>query len=87
MSSLEIRNREIQEKEEGHVKNNVVAKRKEAGSLKGLPELFREEDGMGTVEVILIIVVLVGLVIVFKNQITQIVTNLFNKISTQTGKI
>lgn len=62
-------------------------KNEETKALKGLRELFTEEDGMGTVEVILIIVILVGLVIVFKNQITQIVTNLFNKISTQTGKI
>ena len=30
---------------------------------KGFQEFLREEDGMGTVEVILIIVVLVGLVI------------------------
>ncbi len=41
--------------------------------LKGLSELLTEEDGMGTVEVILIIVVFVGLVIIFKNQITSIV--------------
>ena len=37
---------------------------------KGFQEFLREEDGMGTVEVILIIVVLVGLVILFKSQIT-----------------
>ena len=43
--------------------------------------------GMGTVEIILIIVVLVGLVILFKSQITTIVNNLFNKITSQTGKI
>lgn len=55
--------------------------------LKSWRSFLREEDGMGTVEVILIIVVLVGLVIIFKEQITKIVTNLFNKITTQTGKI
>ena len=55
--------------------------------LKNWRGLLREEDGMGTVEVILIIVVLVGLVIIFKDQITQIVTSLFNKITAQTGKI
>lgn len=55
--------------------------------LKGLRELVREEEGMGTVEVILIIVVLVGLVVLFKDQITKIVNNLFNKITTQTGKV
>ena len=48
---------------------------------------MKEEDGMGTVEIILIIVVLVGLVILFKSRITTIVNNLFNKITSQTGKI
>ena len=52
--------------------------------LKGMREFFTEEDGMGTVEVILIIVVLVGLVIIFKDQITEIVEKLFEKITTQT---
>lgn len=50
-------------------------------------ELLRDESGMGTVEVILIIVVLVGLVILFKTQITQIVENLFDKITKQTNSI
>lgn len=55
--------------------------------LKGMREFLAEEEGMGTVEVILIIVVLVGLVIIFKNQITKIVNNLFDRITSQTGKI
>ena len=55
--------------------------------LKGMKEYMKEEDGMGTVEIILIIVVLVGLVIIFKNQITQVVNNLFQKITSQTGGI
>lgn len=55
--------------------------------LKGWKQFLKEEEGMGTVEVILIIVVLVGLVIIFKDQITKIVNDLFSKISTQTGKI
>ena len=38
---------------------------------------FKDEDGMGTVEVILIIVVLIGLVIVFKQQISGIVESVF----------
>jgi len=59
----------------------------EEKGLKGIEELLKEEDGMGTVEIILIIVVLVGLVVIFKDQITKIVDNLFNKISTQTGRI
>lgn len=56
-------------------------------NLKNLGHFLREEGGMGTVEVILIIVVLVGLVILFKDQITKIINNLFSKITTQTGKL
>ncbi len=55
--------------------------------MKNWKDFVREEDGMGTVEVIMIIVVLVGLVIIFKDQITKIVTNLFGKITAQTGKL
>lgn len=61
--------------------------KKKSGNLKNWRQLVKEEDGMGTVEVILIIVVLVGLVIIFKDQITKIVNDLFSKISSQTGKI
>lgn len=62
-------------------------RRNTEGNLKGLRELFREEEGMGTVEVILIIVVLVGLVVIFKNQITGIVNRLFQKITNQVTNI
>ena len=55
--------------------------------VKGMREFIREEDGMGTVEIILIIVVLVGLVIIFKSQITQIINSLFQKITSQTGTV
>ena len=55
--------------------------------LKNVKQFLKEEDGMGTVELILIIVVLVGLVIIFKDQITKIVQNIFSKITKQTEKI
>ena len=48
---------------------------------------LKEESGMGTVEIILIIVVLIGLVIIFKSQITQFVNSLFSKITSQAGRI
>lgn len=47
----------------------------------------RDDRGMGTVEVILIIVVLVGLVIIFKGQITAIVNSLFGQITSQTSNL
>ena len=55
--------------------------------VKGMKEFIREEDGMGTVEIILIIVVLVGLVIIFKSQITQIINTLCQKITSQTNTV
>ena len=57
------------------------------GKLKSFKQFLREENGMGTVEIILIIVVLVGLVILFQDEITKIVKDLFKKITTQTGKV
>lgn len=46
-----------------------------------------EEDGMGTVEVILIIVVLISLVIIFKTQLTSLVNTIFSKITSQANSI
>lgn len=59
---------------------------KEESELKSWRQLLTEEDGMGTVEIILIIVVLVGLVLIFKEQITTIVESIFSKITKQTNK-
>ena len=55
--------------------------------LRDWKDLMRDEEGMGTVEVILIIVVLVGLVLIFKEQITSIVNSIFSKITKQTDKV
>jgi Flp pilus assembly pilin Flp len=54
---------------------------------KGLIEFVKEEDGMGTVEIILIIVVLIGLVIIFKEQLNDLVNDIFDKITKQAKKI
>jgi len=50
-------------------------------------KIFGEEDAMGTVEVILIIVVLISLVIIFKTQITELVKSIFGTITSQSGVI
>lgn len=55
--------------------------------LKSLKNFFVEEDGMGTVEVILIIVVLISLVIIFKSQLTTLVNNIFKKITSSANSI
>ena len=50
-------------------------------------EALRNEDGVGTVEVVLLILVATGLVLIFKDRITELVTNIFGKITSQSGKI
>ncbi|MDR0949012.1 MAG: hypothetical protein LBM69_05815 [Lachnospiraceae bacterium] len=55
--------------------------------LKNWKQFLREEDGMGTVEIILIIVVLIGIVIIFKQQITALVENIFEKITKQSDRV
>jgi len=55
--------------------------------MKNWKDFLKEEDGMGTVEIILIIVVLVGLVVIFKTQLTEIVDSIFDKITSQTKKV
>ncbi len=45
------------------------------------------KGGMGTVEIILIIVVLISLVIIFKSQLTSLVNTIFSKIVNQANSI
>ena len=55
--------------------------------IKNQNELIRrfveEEDAVGVVEIILILVVLIGLVIIFKEQLTELVQSILSKIAKQ----
>ena len=44
-----------------------------------IKKFWDSEDGMGVVEVVLITIVLVGLVVVFKKQITSLVNSILSK--------
>lgn len=46
-----------------------------------------DEDGMGVVEIILIIIVLIGLVVIFKRQITSLVNSILSKMTSQANQI
>lgn len=50
-------------------------------------EFLKEEDGIGVVEIILILVILIGLVIIFKEEIENIVKKAFNAIKDDAGDI
>lgn len=49
--------------------------------MEKLKTFWREEDGIGTVEIILILVVLLMLVVIFRSQITSIISTAFEKIN------
>ena len=53
----------------------------------GLRGFWKDEEGVGVIEIVLILVVLIGLVLVFKEQITAVVNNAFTSISGNAGKI
>ena len=50
-------------------------------------KFWNDEDGMGVVEVVLITIVLAGLVVLFKKQITDLVNSVLSKMTNQANKI
>lgn len=52
-----------------------------------LKAVLASEEGMGVVEVILIIVVLIGLVIIFQSNIKGVVASIFSTIQKNAGSI
>lgn len=50
-------------------------------------EVLNSQEGVGTVEVVLLILVAVGLVLIFKDKITSLVNSIFSKITSQAGKV
>ena len=54
---------------------------------KELKAFFVEEDGVGVIELVLVLVVLIGLVIIFKKQITVLLENIFKEINSQSKDV
>lgn len=50
-------------------------------------EFFGDESGVGVIEVVLILVVLIGLVIIFKNQINKLLETIFKQINSQSKEV
>lgn len=50
-------------------------------------ELLKDESGITSVEIILILAVLIALVLIFKTQMTDLVNDIFKTITSQSGKI
>ena len=50
-------------------------------------DLLKNEDGIGTVEMMLILVVLIGLVLIFKEKLKSLVGDIFKTISSKSKSV
>lgn len=50
-------------------------------------QALSNEDGLSVIEMILILVVIIGLVLIFKSQLTSLVQNIFEKITSESAGI
>ena len=50
-------------------------------------DFIKEEDAITVVEIILIVVVLISLVVIFKNQLVSLVQSILSKITSQSEAI
>ena len=55
--------------------------------MRNLRSFMKDEEGMGTVEIVLIIVVLIALVALFKESIKKVVESILKKITSSANKI
>ena len=55
--------------------------------MKEFLTFMKEDAGIGVIEVVLILVALIGLVIIFKKQITQLLENIFEQINSQSKEV
>lgn len=82
-------------KDKGGKRMEQMKKRKEHEAAEkfanGLADEFgafwADEDGVGVIEVVLILVVLIGLVIIFKTQIRKLLETIFKQIETQSKEV
>ena len=55
--------------------------------MRDAKEKLNRNDGMSVIEMILILVVIIGLVIIFKTQLTNLVESFFAKITSESAVI
>jgi hypothetical protein len=55
--------------------------------MNDLKRFFLEEDAVSTVEIILIVIVLIALVVLFRDQISRIVSDILEKAANQSNAV
>ena len=68
-------------------KMSMLKKWKENKLVSEWNAFWRQEEGVGVIELVLILVVLIGLVIIFKTQITKLLENIFKEIESQSKEV
>ena len=56
-------------------------------NLKDIRAFAADESGVGVIELVLILVVLIGLVIIFKKQINTLLENIFKQINSKSKEV
>ncbi len=71
------------------LRNNLICTmyNRKRNIIKLLSDFIKEEDGIGVVEIILILVVLISLVLIFKSKITNLVNSIFTKITNNANQV
>ena len=54
---------------------------------KEIREFWKDEQGVGVIELVLVLVVLIGFVIIFKKQINTLLQNIFKEINSQSKEV
>lgn len=54
--------------------------------VKAMKEFWRDEEGLGTLEILLIVVVLVGVALMFKDRITDWVRSILTELDGKMGE-
>ncbi len=72
---------------EGYKKLNTKLEKIEDTIYLRIYQGLSNTDGIGVVEVILILVVLIGLVLIFKSQLTELVNSIFETIIDESSNV
>ena len=75
----------MEKQRDNHIEQNVTEQNttEQGGIYRKIRDFALDETGVGVIELVLILVVLVSLVIVFKKQINTLLENIFKQINTK----
>jgi len=55
--------------------------------MRSVKRFMYNDKGIGVIEVILILVVLIGLVVIFRDQLTTLINSIFERIVSESGSV